>query len=195
MRELAIARWTAHDTNAPGTSERIFYRAASARLTHSETIEVLNENSTGEVEFILVESGGRLWAGAGSDHTDRSVEAHGIAAAKQVCEKPLAGGLWLFNEIKDHWNELLLRSWLVHGDRRELYQAGSVREMLSPAELIAVYTGGRPELPDNAVIFGGTLPVIGSARPAKRFEFEFVDPVRGRTLRHGYDVNVLRAAG
>jgi hypothetical protein len=193
VRELAIAGWTAQDARAPEPPKPVFHRAASARLTHAETIEVSSGNSTGEVEFILVESGGRLWAGAGSDHTDRSVAAYDIAAAKQICEKPVAGGLWLFAEVKDHWKELLLRSWLVDGDRREMYQEGSVRDMLAPAELIAAYTDGRPALPDNTVIFSGSLPVIGEVRPAGRFEFEFVDPVRSRTLTHGYDVEVLRA--
>lgn len=187
VRELAIAGWTPQN----GASRPFFYRTASARLTHAETIEVWSPNSTGEVEFILVESGGRLWAGAGSDHTDRAAESLDVAAAKQICDKPVAGGLWLFAEVADHWHELLLRSWLVKEDERELYQEGSVRDLLAPAELIAAYAGGRSTLADNTMIFGGSLPVIGATRPAERLEFELVDPVRGRSLRHGYNVKVL----
>ena len=187
VRELAIAGWTARD----GASRHFFYRAASARLTHSDAIEVSGANSTGEAKFVLVESGGRLWAGVGSDHTDLGLERYDIAAAKQICEKPLAGGLWLFAEIQDHWNDLALRSWLVRGKDRELYQEGSVKDLVQPAELISAYANGGSTLPDNTLIFGGAPAPIGGIRPAERFEFELEDPVRRRSLRHDYGVRVL----
>jgi hypothetical protein len=40
-------------------------------------------------------------------------------------------------------------------------------------------------------MFGGTLGAIGGIRPAARFEMELVDPILGRTIRHGYDIDVL----
>src|SRR5579864_3414202 len=86
---LVIAGWTGRDKAAvekhieelavlgvkrPPTTP-VFYRASAARLTLDDEIEVLGETSSGEVEFVLLQHGGRLWVGTGSDHTDRQVEA------------------------------------------------------------------------------------------------------------------------
>jgi hypothetical protein len=40
-------------------------------------------------------------------------------------------------------------------------------------------------------MFCGTLTAIGGIRPASRFECELIDPVLQRTIRCGYDINVL----
>jgi hypothetical protein len=40
-------------------------------------------------------------------------------------------------------------------------------------------------------MFGGTLGAIGGVRPAARFEMEMHDPELGRSIHHGYDINVL----
>jgi 2-keto-4-pentenoate hydratase/2-oxohepta-3-ene-1,7-dioic acid hydratase in catechol pathway len=65
--------------------------------------------------------------------------------------------------------------------------------MRAPADLIERFAGTR-ELPDGTVMFCGTLAAKGGIRPAQRFEFEIEDPVRGRRIRHGYDVVSLPAA-
>ncbi len=68
----------------------IFYRASAARLTTDDAIEALGAASSGEAEFVLLRHGGRLWIGAGSDHTDREVEKYGVSVSKQMCDKPIA---------------------------------------------------------------------------------------------------------
>ena len=55
-------------------SAPIYYRVAAARLTTSSQIEATGENSSGEVELVLIRDEERLWPGVGSDHTDRKVE-------------------------------------------------------------------------------------------------------------------------
>jgi hypothetical protein len=44
-------------------------------------------------------------------------------------------------------------------------------------------------------MFSGTIPAIGGLRPSQRFEFEFEDPVLGRSLRHGYAIRTLPVIG
>ena len=43
---------------------------------------------------MLIQSGGTLYVGVGSDHTDRKVETYNITASKQMCDKPIAPELW-----------------------------------------------------------------------------------------------------
>ena len=173
----------------------VYYRVSSSRLTTADSIEVTGSDSSGEVEFIILQHGGSLWIGAGSDHTDRKVEAYNITVSKQMCDKPVARTVWLFDELNDHWDSLILRSWVVsHGDR-SLYQEGHVSEMLHPRDLIAGYARDGGTLNEGTAMFSGTLAAMGGIRPADRFEFELEDPVLKRRLVHGYDIRSLPVAG
>jgi len=111
-----------------------------------------------------------------------------------MCDKPVAPMLWDFNEVKGHWDRLILRSFIMENGRRVLYQEGSVTAMREPTELIGRYANG-DALADGTAMFCGTLPAKGGIRPASRFEFELEDPVRGLFLRHGYDIAVLPVMG
>ncbi len=60
--------------------------------------------------------------------------------------------------------------------------------MLDPAELIARFARRRPVCAEGTLMFCGTLAARGGVRPTEEFEFELEDPVRGRTITHGYDI-------
>ena len=209
VRQLVIAGWTGRDRVAqekhmaelellgvrrPPTAP-VYYRVSSSRITTSDSIEAAGNDSSGEVEFIMLQTGGALWIGVGSDHTDRKVETYNITVSKQMCEKPVARELWLFDEIRDHWDSLVLRSWVVNDGNHRLYQEGSVSSMLHPRDLIAGFVQDAGSLEEGTAMFGGTLPAIGGIRPADRFDFELDDPVQKRRLAHGYEIRPLPVAG
>lgn len=207
ITRVVIAGWTGRDSVAVEnhirelealgvprpSSTPIFYFVSKSRLVTAPVVEVSGDRSSGEVEFVLVQAGERLYVGVGSDHTDRAAEAYSVTISKQMCDKPLAAELWDFAEIEGHWDMLVLRSWAIVDDRRTLYQEGSVSHIRSPADLIERYAGAR-KLPDGTVMFCGTFPAKDGIRSAQRFEFEIEDPVRGRRIRHGYDVVSLPIA-
>ena len=182
LEELGIAR--------PKTTP-IYYRVAAALLTTDSEIQVSGGESSGEVEAVFFSLDGELWVGVGSDHTDRKAETINVSLSKQMCAKPVSGTLWRFADIRDHWDQLQLRSWAHVDGERQAYQAGPVTTMRDPEELIENYGG----LDDNAAMFCGTLAVEGGIRPADAFEIELEDPVLGRTLSHRYAVTPLPVEG
>jgi hypothetical protein len=99
-------------------------------------IEAVGETSGGEAEFVLLRHAGRLWVGAGSDHTDREVEKYGVTVSKQLCEKPIAPVLWPYDEVAEHWDRLILRSHVLASGKSVLYQEGSVAALLHPLDLM-----------------------------------------------------------
>ncbi|NNM74037.1 DUF2848 domain-containing protein [Enterovirga aerilata] len=171
------------------SSVPVYYRAAASTLVQGESLEVLGPDSSGEVEPVIVSLTDGLWIGIGSDHTDRTAEKMGIALSKQLCGKPLGPDLWPFHEVEDHWDALRLRAYATIEGERVLYQEGTLAALRTPSDLIARLPGGK--LPIGTVMFGGTLGAIGGIRPASRFEMELEDGVLGRTMRHGYDIDVL----
>jgi hypothetical protein len=208
INQAVIAGWTGRDPVARDkhiaeleaigiarpASTPIYYRVSARRLTTAESIECSGTDSSGEVEFVLIGSQGRLYVGVGSDHTDRKVETYNITVSKQMCDKPLAPVLWDFAEIAGHWDAIVLRSFAVIDGERVLYQEGKLDGMLPVADLVARGFGGAG-LPDGCAMFGGTFAAKGGIRPASRFEYEIEDPVLGRSIRHGYDVVVLPVLG
>ena len=205
---LVIAGWTGRDKAAlekhiaelealgvkrPATTP-IFYRASAARLTTDDRIEALGETSSGEAEFVLLQHGGRLWVGAGSDHTDREVEKYGVSVSKQMCDKPVAAEFWPYDDVAPHWERLLLRAHIAEDGARKLYQEGPVTAMLDPLTLIGKFCG-KAALDEGTLMFCGTLAAHGGVRPSDVFEFELDDPVLGRKIAHRYRVANLPVLG
>lgn len=206
--QAVIAGWTGRDPVArdkhiteleaigiarPATTP-IYYRVSARRLTTEDLIEVCGNDSSGEVEFVLIGWQGRILVGLGSDHTDRNVETHSVTVSKQMCDKPVAPVLWELEDVIDHWDRLILRAYTWIKGRRELYQQGTLDAILPVSELIARgFEGGK--FPDGCAMFGGTFAAIDGIRPADRFEYELEDPVLKRTIRHGYDVITMPIRG
>jgi hypothetical protein len=198
--ELIIAGWTGRDEQAlrkhikeledlgvkPPKTAPIFYRVAANLLTHESEIQVLGPDTSGEVEFVLIATLGGLKLGVGSDHTDRKAETVGVSLSKQLCAKPVSAATWRYDEVKPHWERLVLRSW----SDGQLYQEGPVTAMRSPEDLM-----GRFPLKPGYAMFCGTLAAKGGIRPAARFRMELEDPVLKRKLSHEYAIKVLPVEG
>ena len=192
-RDKHIAELEAIGIARPASTP-IYYRVAARRLTTADSIEVSGGDSSGEVEFVLIGWQGRIFVGAGSDHTDRKVETYSVTVSKQMCEKVMAPVLWELEEVAAHWDRMILRSYAWIDGVRVLYQEGTLDGMLPVKDLIARGFGGAG-LPDGCAMFGGTFAAKGGIRPASRFEFELEDPVLKRSIRHGYDVIALPVLG
>ena len=131
IKNLVVAGWTGRNTAALEAhikelealgvkrpkSVPIFYRNAVSLLTTADTIQVMGDKSSGEVEFVLYSLDDGLWVGVGSDHTDRKAETINVTLSKQMCAKPVGPTLWRYDEVKPHWDKLTLRSF-VPGERQ-----------------------------------------------------------------------------
>jgi len=200
VRELVIAGWTGRDEAAlkkhikeleelgvkPPKTTPIFYRVAANLFTHATEIQVSGPDTSGEVEFVLIKVKDDLRIAVGSDHTDRKAETIGVALSKQLCAKPVSRESWGYDEVKGHWERLVLRAWADD----TLYQEGPVTTMRSPEDLM-----GRYPLKPGYAMFCGTLAAKGGIRPAARFRMELDDPVLRRKLQHEYAVRSLEVAG
>jgi hypothetical protein len=209
--ELILAGWTCRD---PGAVEHhiaelaalgvrsptripTFYPLDPALLASAvPRIHVLGERTSGEVEVVLLSLNDGLWVGLGSDHTDRATLRQGIAISKQLCRKPIAAGLWRFDEVSPHWDQLVLRAHILESGARRLYMEAPLAAVRRPEDLIHDYAADLglthyPRLLVGTVMFCGAIGAIGGIRPAPRFEMEVADPILDRSLRHAYDIQVL----
>jgi len=203
--DLVIAGWTGRNVEAlekhiaeleelgvpRPSSVPCFYRASTNSFTNDHDLQFLGDKSSGEVEFVLIGTDDGMLIGVGSDHTDRQVETYSVPVSKQMCAKPVSKNLWRYDEVVDHFDELLLRAWATENGEKKLYQEGGVTAMRPPEELIGLYRPGTTVLPSGMAMYFGTLAAIGGIRPAERFDVEIEDPILGRKISYGYNVNTL----
>lgn len=197
---LMVAGWTGRDAAAvqhhidelaalgipaPSTTP-LFYRVGANLLCQADRIEVLGDETSGEAEPLIINSGGRMWLGLGSDHTDRGLEKVSVAASKQACPKPVAASVWAWDDVAGRLDELELSSEVYEGGRWVAYQSGTLAGLTPLAALVAA-----AGMPEDAAMLCGTLPAIGGVRAADRFRARLEDPVVGRTIMLTYDVHGL----
>ena len=205
IREVVIAGWTGRDAHklqehidelaalgiAPPATVPCYYRAGIETLTQAPSVDVLGQDSSGEGEWILIETPEGRFIGCGSDHTDRKVEAYSIPVSKQMCPKPISATLWRWEEVAPHWDQLEIHSEIQEGGAWVTCQRGLVAAMRHPEDLLEKARAlGVPTGP-GMLMFGGTLAVHGGIRPAADFRVTLHDPVRGRSLSHGYTARSL----
>jgi len=167
------------------------YPVSSYLLTTQPTITAQGKETSGEVEFVLFLQGDRVYVSVGSDHTDRELEKGSIAKSKQMCEKTVAGQVWDLNDVKDHWDSLILRSWVTDGKGKRLYQEGAATALLPIADLIQAVKRETDQSLDGAVIYSGTVPTHEGFVFAPLWDLELEDPVRKAKIAHRYEVKVL----
>src|SRR5205814_1976296 len=91
-------------------------------LTSADAAEVQGEQSSGEVEFVVFNRGSSLMIGLGSDHSDRAIETAYGDKAKQMYPRVVSPRAWHHLDVRDHWDQLVLRSWVVKDGERRLHQ-------------------------------------------------------------------------
>ena len=154
-------------------------------------IEVYTKVDSGEVEYVLLFSDeGEIYVSVGSDHTDRVLERFSIEKSKQIYPKVIAPKVWLYEEVIDHWDDLILRSRIKVDERMEIYQEDCLKALIRPEEIMKIiekYFDLR-----NMAIFSGTIPTKkGEVVSTSFFEMEFVDPILRRVIKHSYKIKKI----
>lgn len=204
IHQMVIAGWAGRDHAAiehhieelaaigvpRPSSVPLFYRVASQTLSQASTIEVVGQESSGEVEVFVFTHQGELLVSLTSDHTDRGLETVSVALSKQVCTKPVGSEAWRFQDVAAHWDQLMIESYITEDGKRVQYQSGPLSALLHPMNLIARYVKSE-KLPAGVAMSCGTVGTQGAIRPAARFEMSLIDPVLNRSLTHRYDIETL----
>jgi hypothetical protein len=179
---------------APPPSVPMLYSVTADNVTTAERIEVLGNDTSGEVEFVLLLAGQDIFVGVGSDHTDRALERHDVPRAKQICKNVLSRRVWRNRDLQTRWDELVLQSWVAPkaADAEVLYQRAPLRSILPPEELLALVKSRLGNVSDGLVLYSGTVPIVtGAVIYGESFRAELTDPCSGNKLSCRYRVDKL----
>ncbi len=165
------------------------YQCSKDLLTTKDTIEVISNDTSGEVEYLVLVYKGHYYIGIGSDHTDRKLEATSIHKSKQVCSKPYATTFWDYDDIKDHFDQIKLQSTQVLNGKTIDYQSGFTSDLL-PLQTIVDKVNAEV-VADPILIYTGTVPLNDGFKYGEKFSCALVDPVLNRQLSLSYSISVI----
>jgi hypothetical protein len=164
------------------------------KMTQSEFFEVLDENDhSGEAEFVVLIDKNAFYIGVGSDHTDRKLEMIDIPKAKQVYPNTIGKDVWRLKDVADHWDKIVLRSWIKANSVKTLFQEAELNVMLDANDLIKRVKGllTQPSNINGLVIYSGTVAALFKADYSSYFEVELEDPILGRKISNKYNMTCI----
>lgn len=182
----------AHGVAAP---DRIpaYFAVTREMVTTDDEIEVLGDDTSGEVEVVFLFEGDEVYIAVGSDHTDRELEKDSIPKSKVICAKVVSREVWRLADVKPHWERLKLQSWIDVDGRRTLYQEGSLADFLTVDDFLdGVRTVVKDGDLDGMVLYMGTMPSLGGELLfSPTFEGRLSDDVLGRELSFRYSIRPI----
>jgi predicted amidohydrolase len=194
--EAAVRRYIAklEDEGIPPPEEvPTFFVVGSELVTTATSIDVVGDETCGEVEFaLLIADDGEVYVAAASDHTDRALEQTSIPAAKQACPKPMSRQVWRLSNVHSHWDELVMRSF-TPAESEGPYQEAEAKTLIHPDNLLALVKSRFGDDLGGTIVLGGSFSSqSGSFNFATSFRAEIHDPVTDEKLVAEYRVaNVL----
>lgn len=169
-----------------------YFPKAATLLTTDSYCQVIDEDSTGEAEYVLLVANNEIYVAVGSDHTDRKLEVGNIPKAKQMCPNFISRGVWRFDDVKENWDSLKMRSW-IGKDRAQVYQDTTLDAFMRPEELlerVKVLLGDKLE--EGTVIFSGTVGALIEGMPFSNvFNVELKDEGRNQALNCCYQIQLI----
>ena len=184
-------------------------------LTNETLIEVQGPQTSGEAEFVIFTYNDSLYVSVGSDHNDRSLgviwtemlgKVDDTAKSKQMVPAVIAGKAWLYDEIKEHWDKIIVSSKVTFSGKLVLYQQYELSQLLNVEHYL---DNEKWVLEEGSVLLGGSGPLVDPI-PEKvykgqkhledvefpnDFHFEIFDPILNRSISHSYEVISLEPSG
>ena len=169
------------------------YPVSPYMVTQENSIYVLDEKTSGEAEYVLMIRNNDVYIGIGSDHTDRALEIDSIPKSKQIYPNVISREIWLLEDVRDVWDQLLLRSWVIIEEERRLYQNARLSALLKPDVLLSfVQSNSKDKSLDGSLIYSGTVPLLTSEMIfGEQFEVELLNPLNQMKLTCSYKINLM----
>jgi 2-keto-4-pentenoate hydratase/2-oxohepta-3-ene-1,7-dioic acid hydratase in catechol pathway len=174
---------------APSTTPSLY---ALPPYLAMQTREVFahHDRTSGEGEWALVVAGPSdrdLLLTVASDHTDRRLEAHGIAWSKQAGPDVLGRAAWRLVDVANRLDGIQLTAW---ADGQEI-QRGTLADLLPPSYWIDVLRE-RGQFRPGTVLLSGTIPMHhGVNQFSSSWRVALHDPEANATIECAYEVRRL----
>lgn len=153
------------------SEKTVTYPIGIDRLRTEDEIQVIGADTASVAGVVFVAARYGILMCLASDQIDLALAPASSGAARQICPKPIGRQAWRYDDVKSHFDHLILKCWA---------DGSGVAE-------------GIPEKPPTdlppetaSLVCGQIEPVSGSS-----ITIELEDSVLGRKLSHRYTVREL----
>jgi len=172
---------------APHTTPTL-YPIAPYLAQQTDEVFVQHARSSGEAEWALIITAHGVLLTVACDHTDRALEAHGVAWSKNTAPDVLGTRAWRLSEVADRLDAITLRAWVGHGDSARLIQQGTLGDLLAPEYWLGVLAERGADKPGTVLISGTISMLPGVDQFGDSWRVEMADPANGETVECAYNV-------
>lgn len=166
------------------------FECSNLLLTQDEDLQFVGGRTCGEVEYVILLCDGKMYIGVGSDHTDRELEGQNVLKAKQICPKPIGFEVWDYEELRDHWDSIQVRSFQTVDGAEIPYQEGTLADILPPETILKELRTRVGDI-QNSVIFSGTVPALAGFQFGTTFRCELIDQTLSRSISCFYRATAI----
>jgi hypothetical protein len=161
-------------------------------ITQDDHMQVLGDNTTGEVEFAVLINEEGFFITLGSDHADRILESKSSPYFKQVCQKPVAHNAWPLSEVIEHWDSIQLLCEVKINNEWIIYQEGNASLLLEIEKMKDLLNHHHAIHPAGTIVFCGTMLLKkGKFEYAKEYRMTMHDPVLNRSIKLNYLIETI----
>lgn len=173
------------------TTTPILFPVSNYLVSTTNDIQVQHNETSGEIEYVLIWHDNELYVTVGSDHTDRNLETFSVPMSKQAYPNIIAKDVWKYEDIKDHWDKIEFTCWATSGNETNVYQKGTCSDLLNPEQWADNFKNLDVEEEGN-MFFSATINTEANTLDfADKYEFQLHDPVMNRTIKQQYNVHIL----
>jgi hypothetical protein len=177
----------------PPESVPAFYVVPPSLLSNAAHIKVSTAESSGEAEPVLLCLSDSWYVAVGSDHTARDMERVDIGESKRACPKLVSTEVWPYEDVRRHWDGIIVRSWVRVNGEKHLYQEASLAELMTVSQILDALEQTTIEDADGAAIFLGTVPLLTNGFVfSDWYSVELHNTSEGRHLGFAYSVEVKK---
>lgn len=86
--------------------------------TTSDRVQVQPGETSGEIEYAVIWYEGKKYVTVVSDQIDRNLENFSVPKSKQACPDVFSPEVWPWDEVKEHFGELILECYITKDGKR-----------------------------------------------------------------------------
>lgn len=179
---------------APKTFPTLYPLGAHV-ISQEHLYQAPHDKTSGEAEWALFlgrnENEHLLMAAC--DHTDRALEAYGVAWSKQSAPDFIGNVAWRYSDVKNSFSDFTLKAWVKNDGKQEIIQDGKTGLLISPTVWIEKLKKAGLARP-GTLLLSGTIPMLKSVNQfSDGWKVELCDN-KGHVSCVSYEIERLPAA-
>jgi hypothetical protein len=167
-------------------------------ITTDDEIWVNSRRTYGKAEFVMFPTSDAVYVAVGVDTKYGDAMEIDANVGNSTCQSVISDDVWILDDVRDHWDDIELRSWTGDAGDWVPYQRATLSEFLTPETFLDRVDEKITGRIERTAIWSSTVGTVDdqvrgvnpypSVRESKFYAAQLYDPVANRRLVTQFDV-------